>query len=198
MFADVTALVLDGGRATRMEGRHKAFLELEGEPLAARTHRLLASLCAEVLVATNRPEPWRPFGVRVVEDPVTGAGPLAGIAAGLGAARTPLVLVVAGDMPSLSGAVLEELVHRARLLPGRAVVPTVAGRAEPLHAVYPAALAPLALRALLAGTRAPRDFLATAPAVYVDSAELRGLAGAARTFDNLNSPADLAARTAGR
>ena len=37
-----------------------------------------------------------PFGLRFVQDPIPGAGPLAGIAAGLEAAKTPLLVVVAG------------------------------------------------------------------------------------------------------
>jgi molybdopterin-guanine dinucleotide biosynthesis protein A len=45
-----------------------------------------------------------------VRDTVEGAGPLAGIAAGLAACTTPWLLVVAGDMPFLTGALLDRMI----------------------------------------------------------------------------------------
>lgn len=196
MLADTTGLLLDGGKATRLGGRHKAFLEVGGQPLARRSVELFRGLFAEILVATSRPGPWAPLGVRLVQDPVPDAGPLSGIAAGLAGARTPLVFVAAGDMPSLSAAVIENLVMRARLLPGHAVVPIRQGRPEPLHAVYPARLAEQVHRVLLAGVRAPRELLATVPVTWVDADELAALPGASATFRNLNTPEDVAAAEA--
>jgi molybdopterin-guanine dinucleotide biosynthesis protein A len=191
MLDDATGLILDGGRARRLGGRHKAFLEVGGRPIAAATVELFAELFPETLVATDRPEPWARLGVRCVSDPVPNAGPLAGLVAGLEAATRPLVFTAAGDMPSLSGAVIEDLVQRARLLPGRAIVPRAGGRAQVLHAVYPASLAVAARRALLAGTRRLTDLLAATTVTWVEAADLATLPGASATFSDVDTPEDL-------
>jgi molybdopterin-guanine dinucleotide biosynthesis protein A len=191
MHDDVTGLILDGGQARRLGGKHKAFLELGGRPLAARTVELFSRLFPETLVATNRPEPWQRLSVRCVADPIENAGPLAGLVAGLEAASTPLVFVTGGDMPSLSEPVIESLLERARLLPGRAVVPRAAGRAQVLHAVYPRSLALPARRALLAGTRRLLGLLEAADTLWVEAGDLAGLPGADDTFRDVDTPEDL-------
>ena len=52
--ADITGLVLAGGRATRMGGRDKGLLELLGEPLAARALRRLRPQVGTLLLNANR------------------------------------------------------------------------------------------------------------------------------------------------
>ena len=102
---DVSALILAGGRATRLGGVAKHELVVGGETIFTRQCRVLAPRVAELLVAAPRDVE----GYRTVRDPIEGAGPLAGIAAGLAAARTPWLVVVAGDMPYLDAPLLELL-----------------------------------------------------------------------------------------
>lgn len=191
MHHDASGLILDGGQARRLGGRHKAFLELGGRPIAARTLELFGRLFPETLVATNRPEPWARLPVRCVADPVENAGPLAGLVAGLEAAKGRFVFVVGGDMPALSEAVVENLLERARALPGKAIVPRAEGRPQVLHAVYPKALAPAARRALLAGTRRLTSLLEASATVWVEAEELTALPGASGTFRDVDTPEDL-------
>jgi molybdopterin-guanine dinucleotide biosynthesis protein A len=106
---DVSALILAGGRATRLGGIAKHELVVGGETIFARQTRVLAPRVTEIIVAG----PEAP-GFRNVRDAIDGAGPLAGIAAGLAAARTPWLLVVAGDMPHLTGELLDALLALRR------------------------------------------------------------------------------------
>lgn len=191
MHDDASGLILDGGGATRLGGRHKAFLELDGRPIAARTIELFTRLFPEILVATNRPEPWADYPVRCVADPIEDAGPLAGLVAGLEAASRPLVFAVAGDMPRLAESVIDNLLERARRLPGKAIVPRSAGRPQVLHAVYPQRLATPARRALLGGTRRLTALLEGGGVAWVEAEELRGLPGAEATFRDVDTPEDL-------
>jgi molybdopterin-guanine dinucleotide biosynthesis protein A len=188
---DASALVLDGGRATRFGGAHKAFLSIDGEPIAARTLRVLSELVSDVLVSTSRPDPWRALGldVRFVEDVMPGNGPLSGIAGALASCRTPWLLVVAGDMPHVSIALLERILDRATTS-DRPAAPVIGGRVEPLCAVYARRDAAAARDALAAGVRRPADFLASCGFVPLTDEDLRGL-DVARALRNVNSPADL-------
>lgn len=105
----ITALILAGGRATRMGGVDKSALVVDGETIFARQVRLLAPRVTEIVVATNSGSPQF-AGYRTVRDAVEGAGPLAGVGAGLAACTTPWLLVLAGDMPDLSGALIDRLI----------------------------------------------------------------------------------------
>jgi molybdopterin-guanine dinucleotide biosynthesis protein A len=107
---DVFALILAGGKATRLGGIAKHLLVIDGETIFARQTRVLAPRVAEILVSAPDDIP----GYRTVRDAVIGAGPLAGIAAGLAACRTPWLLVVAGDMPHITGELVDSLITAAR------------------------------------------------------------------------------------
>lgn len=90
---------------------------------------MLAPLVAEILVSGIVVA-----GYRTVHDAIAEAGPLAGIAAGLAAARTPWLLVVAGDMPYLTSELIAAML--ARVAPDvDAVGVRVRARPEPLLCV---------------------------------------------------------------
>ncbi len=103
----VSALILAGGKATRLGGIAKHEIVVGGESIFARQVRVLAPLVAEILVSGIDVA-----GYRTVRDAMADAGPLAGIAAGLAAARTPWLLVVAGDMPYLTRELIGEMLAR--------------------------------------------------------------------------------------
>src|SRR5690349_14435133 len=99
---EVSALILAGGRATRMGGVDKTAIEIEGVTIFERQRQVLASRVAEIIVSSRGDV----AGFRTVRDALADQGPLAGVAAGLAAARTPWLLVVAGDMPYITGALV--------------------------------------------------------------------------------------------
>ncbi len=111
----VTGIVLAGGRSTRF-GADKLRADVRGRPLLEHPILALAEVCGEVLVALapDAPEPTLPsvagVPIRVVRDAVAGAGPLAGLVAGLEAAGEGVALVVGGDQPDLRPELLRLLV----------------------------------------------------------------------------------------
>lgn len=108
-----SALILAGGRATRLGGIVKAALDVGGETIFERQTRLLAPRVIEIVVATGTVT-WDPAPPhRTVLDSVAGSGPIAGIAAGLAAVTTPWLLVVAGDMPDLTGELFDRIIGAA-------------------------------------------------------------------------------------
>jgi molybdopterin-guanine dinucleotide biosynthesis protein A len=109
-----TGIVLAGGRATRF-GADKLAVQVDGRPLLHRAILAVATVSDEVVVVIGSDGARPPLPadlevrVRVVRDALAGGGPLAGLAAGLAAARGRLAIVVGGDQPWLSSAVLAEL-----------------------------------------------------------------------------------------
>lgn len=182
-----TGAVLAGGQSRRF-GQDKALLRLGGETLLARALRILSQVTDEQVVIGP---PWRAEqtgGARVVQDVAIGAGPLAGIAAALRAARHDTVLAVACDMPFLNPLLLAYLLS---LAPGYDVVlPRLAGRGEQLHAVYSrACLAPIE-RQLGAGDFKVGRFFERVRVRDVSEDELRRFDSDLRSFRNVNTPED--------
>lgn len=149
---DPIGVVLAGGAGRRIGG-DKAVVELRGTPLVRYPLRALQAVLAEVVVVAKQETELPPLpGVPIWIEPAQPRHPLAGIVhalEGAGAAANIEgmgrdVLVSAGDMPFVSPALVEMLVHAdARGAP--AVVPRADGRLQPLLARYaPAAYAPLA------------------------------------------------------
>ncbi|WP_143340518.1 molybdenum cofactor guanylyltransferase [Demequina sp. NBRC 110057] len=140
----VDAIVLAGGRASRLGGADKGALVLGGDTLLARAIDAAADARALVVVGPPGVAPEDMLSVR--EDPPF-AGPVAAIAAGLEALPSPpaeRVLVLACDMPYAAEAVPSLLASASG--DGTWAVDTD-GRVQPLLAVYRRA----ALAAALAG-----------------------------------------------
>jgi molybdopterin-guanine dinucleotide biosynthesis protein A len=126
----VSVVILAGGRSSRF-GRDKLAEPIDGRPLLTRAIDAVRPLATEILVVT-RPDaaPVVADDVRIVHDPIAFEGPLVGAGAGILAASESVVLLVAGDMPDLVGAVLGSMVHV--LGSDDAVVLEHDGRARPL------------------------------------------------------------------
>jgi len=130
----MTGIILAGGRASRMGGINKAFIEVGGERLIDRTLRIYRAFFREILISTNSPLEHLEFDARIVTDIHRGKGPLGGLHAGLLHADCEQAFVSACDMPYLSEAFIGHMIARAQGYD--LVVPVSANGFESLHAVY--------------------------------------------------------------
>jgi molybdopterin-guanine dinucleotide biosynthesis protein A len=117
MRADKASLPIPGGTLIRM-----VLLQVEG-------------MFNEVLISVSREQAVDAPGCRTVEDAAPGQGPLAGILAGLKAAKNEVCVVLACDIPDIDINFLKRLIAKAQ---GFDIVVPVScgGLFEPLFAVY--------------------------------------------------------------
>jgi len=108
----VTGIVLAGGLGRRMGGVDKGLQPFRGKPMVAWAIERLAPQVGELVINANQNgAEYARFGHRVVADELAGfAGPLAGLHAGMKAARHDLVVTVPCDSPFLP----RDLVARLR------------------------------------------------------------------------------------
>ena len=107
---EITLGILAGGRASRLGGRDKAWLELAGVPQVVRWQRRFAAQVAAVLVSCNTaPAPYAAHGLRVVADRATDGGPLAGLDALAQACATPWLLTLPVDLVGVNECLLQTL-----------------------------------------------------------------------------------------
>ena len=130
----ITAALMAGGKSTRM-GRDKCLITVNGVPLWQRQMEILLALSPEVfVVAPSRPL-WLPGNAQWIPDIVRDCGPIAGLAAALIHATYRNVLVLAVDMPAMTGDFLKKLSRMTRRHSG--IVPQIGARYDPLAAIYP-------------------------------------------------------------
>lgn len=178
-----SAVLLAGGKSKRM-GRDKALLEIHGQPLWQRQLETLRALQPEQLFLSG---PSRE-GMQSIEDEVEGGGPLAGVASAFHHCTTPLLLVLAVDLPRMKTAYLQALLSDCQ--EGKGVVPRSSQFFEPLAAVYPVAAASLADEHLRRGDLSMQTFVRAALRAEL-LVERRVAEEEHELFTNLNTPADL-------
>lgn len=132
-------LLLAGGRGQRMGGRDKGLLDWQGEPLIAHLHRKTRPLSDDLIISCNRNlEKYAPYADQLVHDDEGDfPGPLAGIRAGLKAARHSHLLVLPCDVPGIDAALIDNMRETANLHPDKPLMVRHDDHWEPLLCVIP-------------------------------------------------------------
>ncbi|MEO6874212.1 MAG: molybdenum cofactor guanylyltransferase [Opitutaceae bacterium] len=144
-----SAVLLAAGHSIRMH-RDKALLEREGALMWQQQRDLLrAAGAAEIFLSAREDQAWAEAAEGfdgMVRDPSPDAGPLGGIVAALKKSTQSHLAVLAVDLPQMTPAWFASL--RAGCAPGGGVVGRQGKFFEPLAAIYPQELRPLAEAAL--------------------------------------------------
>ena len=173
----VAGIVLAGGRSMRM-GAAKAGLEWHGSTLLRHAVGVVGRGVDGPVIVVRAPGqrlPPLPPQVVVVDDPVTGRGPLQGIATGLTAVAglAPVAVVCAVDLPLLHPAFLRRVGRELRADAALDVaLPVARGHAPPLAAAYRTALAPRVVELLDHGRLRPGMLFERSLVTRLDEAAL--------------------------
>ncbi|SFT79142.1 molybdenum cofactor guanylyltransferase [Mesorhizobium sp. YR577] len=190
----IAGLILSGGRATRMGGGDKTLRPLgDGTILSHVISRLAPQAGSMAISANGDPARLAGFGLPVIAD-TAGAGPLAGILAGMDWARPVAshILTVAGDTPFFPANLCEKLDAARKGDAGRIAVACSDGEQHPTFALWPVTLHD-ELLVFLGGQHKfrVRAFIESHDFVEVDFPMLDLTAKIVDPFFNINTPGDL-------
>ena len=192
MTVSDNAIVLAGGRSSRF-GSDKAFASYNGKPLIEGILQQLYSTFNRVILVTNNPEKYQSFQAELTSDIFNECGPLAGLHAGLSAAKGDYVYITACDMPFIS----LKLISRMRILlevdKRDAVVVSRNGLIEPFNGFYARNLVPEIEKYLNQGKTAFYAFTRSLDLSIIDNSELffQDKREGRDVFTNINSQEDL-------
>ncbi len=171
--------------------------------MLARIDGALRPICREIILVVRKgpddetdevAETGLALRMHVVEDNWKDAGPLAGIEAGLAATATELAFVTAADHPFVSSQLASALADAAEGVD--LVIPRIADRMQPLHAVYRASVRESMRADLANGQYSPLRFIRNADANrrvrFFSEDEARRYDPQLRSFVDFDTPADLA------
>lgn len=195
-------LILAGGQGRRFGGVDKALLPFGGKSLLAQTIARLAPQVRQMALSANGdPTRFISFDLTVLPDPPAwqGAGPLAGIVAGLSWAERlwgdaakdgialPGLLTLAIDTPFAPFDLGEKLSAAARKAPQGAAIAAYQGRLHPTCAFWPLTARTALENALAQGQHRLVDICGKLQAAPVDFADYPE-----DPFENINTPEALA------
>ncbi len=190
MEIEVTGVLLAGGKSRRM-GEDKRHLRVGEQTLLERGLAVLRSTFQDVLVVIAQDSPSLDVEAQAVRDLVPDCGSLGGLYTGLMQAATPYIFVVACDMPFLDPAVLVQFTSRRAN--ADIVMAKLASRIHPMHALYSKRCLPVVERMIQARQLKIQEMVAdrSLHVRYVTEDDLRIIDPSGRSFQNVNTPADL-------
>ena len=186
-IADATAVVLTGGKSSRM-GRPKALLPFDGEPLIAHIVRRLGRVFAETVVVAAPDQELPTLPAALVRDQVAYQGPVSGIYHGLKAATKEVCFVTSCDAPFLNLSLISHLL--SQIQDWDVVVPFWQERFQPLHAVYRRSVAPLFHEQLERNELRPISLYPKVRTREIHEGEVRRFDPEGLSFLNMNTPED--------
>lgn len=181
-----------GGQSARM-GEDKALKPFLGRPLIYRVIDRLSPLADEIIVTTNHPEDYAFLNLRLVSDLAPGRGALGGLYTAVASATSPIVAVVACDMPFASATLLETATRLMVQEEADVVIAKMDEGYEPFHAVYRRATCVPAIQSAIEADK--WKVIAWFPSVKVREltpAEVAEADPAGRAFWNVNTPEEFA------
>ncbi len=186
------AIILAGGQSRRM-GRDKALLRLapDGPRLIEMILAAVAPLVGPIVISTNRPDDYRWLKLPMVADNFPGAGPLAGLEAGLSATQAAYNLLMACDMPFVKASLLGYLLGLTDQKDAAIVPLNRQDRPEPLCAVYHRDCLPAIRQHLNAGEFKMSGWWEGLAVRLIPITEWEKYDPDLVSFRNLNTPEDL-------
>ena len=113
---EITAVILAGGQALRMNGEDKGLIVFRELPLITHVVNVTKPKVSQILISANRNfEEYANFG-KVISDDLEGyQGPLAGISQALKVCSTPYLLVLPCDSPLIDEALIDSLIEKMEI-----------------------------------------------------------------------------------
>ncbi len=183
---DITAVILAGGKARRMNGQDKGLITLHGRPMVDYIIHALQPQVGSILVNANRnTEQYAAFGLPVIADMLGDYfGPLVGMASGMDATATSFIVTAPCDSPIIPDN-LVEILYRA-LQENRADISVAhdGERMQPVFALLRRSLLTSLLDYLNEGGRKIDTWFGQQPLALADFSD------SPDTFLNLNTPED--------
>lgn len=183
--ADISAVILAGGRASRMQGQDKGLILFNQKPLIGHVVDVVKNMVDSIWVSANRNlDAYQAFGQVISDELADYQGPLAGISSVLNCTTKPYLLILPCDGPYVQEILVERLAQTMVETKARACVAIENNNMHPTFALLHVDMAPALSTYLETGQRQLRRFFLDNQAMLVDFSDHP------RMFVNLNSPED--------
>ncbi|MEA3303396.1 MAG: molybdenum cofactor guanylyltransferase MobA [Pseudomonadota bacterium] len=184
--AEITAVILAGGRGRRMGGKDKGLVVVNNLPLIEHVISAVSPQAGQLVINANRNiEEYQHYGFPVVSDTMADyQGPLAGFASTMAAAETDYIVTIPCDSPLLPADLVQRLVDALQNEDAELAVAHDGERLQPVFALIRVSLLPSLLDFLQRGDRKIDLWYAQHKMAKADFSDIP------ETFLNINTPGD--------
>jgi molybdopterin-guanine dinucleotide biosynthesis protein A len=140
MYEPITAIILSGGKSTRM-GTNKSLLKLGNKTLIEIVSERCKNLFSNTLLITNQPEIYSCLNLSMFGDIHLGMGPMAGLHTGLQNSKTEKNFLISCDVPFLDEEAIRFLIESSK--DAHCFVPRASGYVQHLCGIYNKSLLPI-------------------------------------------------------
>ena len=139
---DVSAVILAGGKGSRLGGQDKGLVLYQGKPLIEPILARIKPQVETVLINANRNiTTYRAYGYPVINDSMLNyQGPLAGFSAAMQAIKSNYMVTLPCDGPLIPDDLVERLIASLQHQPYRIAVAHDGERLQSVYALVPVAL----------------------------------------------------------
>jgi molybdopterin-guanine dinucleotide biosynthesis protein A len=159
---EITALILAGGKSSRLDGEDKGLIHIAGQALIKHLINRLQPQVSRIVISANRNlESYKEFGFPVITDTLANfPGPLAGIYSAMTDADSDLILTAPCDSPFIPKDYAQRMLLTLQQQGDRkAVVAHDGKRIQPVFSLLSCELLPSLTQYLKAGHRKTGEWL---------------------------------------
>ena len=186
--ASVSAAILAGGKSTRMGGKDKSLLILNGLTFVETIRKKLEKYISEIFVGTKENEKLEEMKFSVFPDLIVDKGPLGGLYTALSVSEASKVLLVACDMPHLDELLVENFIDSVS--DEDVLMPLKDSKPEPLFAIYDRNCLPTIINKIENGRLEMTSFFSSLNVRYLKEETWRQWDERGLSFKNVNAPED--------
>ena len=186
---DVTAVILAGGKSSRMGGVNKALLKIDGIAIIEREIAILDGIFKEIIIISNSPDSYRFLGKPIFPDIILGKGSLGGLYTGLKRSSNQRCFLAPCDMPFLRSDIIRLML--SNMDEHDVIIPRINGHLEPMHAIYSKKCIPIIERLLQSDDLKIIHLLDEVDTYEIAESSLKQFDQAFDFTMNVNTPRDL-------
>lgn len=180
-----TAIIIAGGKSSRM-GFDKAFMKINGTPCIELIIKKLKKHFDEIIIVARESAKYDKLGEIITFDELKGAGPIAGLHAGLKISSSMYCYLLACDMPVISDDLIVYMKNQIKSWPDIVACYNV-DFIEPFHAVYSKNLISLIEQQVNLGKRSLYNLMQNCRTEVLSDNMVKKLSAGLPIFTNLNT-----------
>jgi len=185
----ISCAITAGGKASRMQGKTKAFTLINNVRIIDTNLSLLRKYFNEIIIISNKPNEFSDYSeLKTHTDYYKNIGPLAGLHSSIKNTKSDFIFIISSDLPFISERIIIELIEYTQNS-FDAIIPRIGNNIEPLFGIYNSnILSKLENHIENGKSRSMKSFLETLKVKYI---ELEDNEENRRAFTNINSEKDI-------
>lgn len=133
----VCCAITAGGKAIRLNGVTKAFIEFGGQKIIDKNLKVLKTIFEDIIIISNNKSEFSEYQeYKIYKDHYKDIGPIAGLHSALKNSKTDAIFLISSDLPYISKEIIILLLENYKKQSCDILIPKIGNKIEPLFGIY--------------------------------------------------------------